>query len=86
MNKNQFKKLLDKIIQAENEVSQLVEEHHINYKDAPKENFYNLYNYVIFKFIGVLYGEYGRELIESFLFENTDMTFDELCEKLEIYE
>lgn len=86
MNKNQFKTIIDKCQLAENIIVQLDGEFGINVYNSPKENFYNLYNYVIFKLFEQLYGEYGRELIETYLFEETDITFDELCIKLNINE
>lgn len=86
MNKTQFKILIDKYSKAENIVTQLDREFGINLYDSPKENFYNLYNYIIFKLFEQLYGEYGRELIEDYLFEETNITFDELCIKLNINE
>ena len=33
-----------------------------------------------------MFGYDGKNLIEDYIFEQTDMTFDELCEKLNINE
>lgn len=86
MNKKQFKVILDKYSKAENIITQLDGEFGINLYYSSRENFYNLYNYIIFKLFEQLYGEYGRELIENYLFEETNITFDELCIKLNINE
>lgn len=78
--KNEFKKILDSYQAAENQVMQLDGEFGITLYNSSDENFYNRYNYVIRKLFENLFGDIKADLIESYIFDVTDLTFDKLWE------
>lgn len=78
--KNEFKKILDSYQTAENQVMQLDSEFGITLYNSSDENFYNRYNYVIRKLFENLFGDIKADLIESYIFDETDLTFDKLWE------
>lgn len=80
--KNEFKKILDSYQAAENQVMQLDSEFGITLYKSSDENFYNRYNYVIRKLFENLFGDIKADLIESYIFDVTDLTFDKLWELL----
>lgn len=83
MTKKELKDIIEKYQSAESDVINLDSEFGINIWNSKNENFYNKLNYVIFKLFETIYGNKGRELIENYLFEPTNITFDELYENLE---
>lgn len=85
MTKKELKILLDKCVESHNDVMNLNKTFGINMFMSTKENFYNKYNYVIYKLFEHMFGDFGRELIEEYVFDD-GITFVELCEKLNIYE
>ena len=85
MTKKELKILLDKCVESHNDVMNLNRTFGINMFMSTKENFYNKYNYVIYKLFEHIFGDFGRELIEEYVFDE-GITFVELCEKLNIYE
>lgn len=85
MTKEHLKKILDKYKSAENEVFELDNKFGIQIWNSRTENFYNKFNYVIFELISILFTEQGRELIENYLFDQINITFDELYETLQKY-
>lgn len=85
MTKKELKILLDKCVESHNDVMNLNKTFGINIFMSMKENFYNKYNYVIYKLFEHIFGDFGRELIEEYVFDD-GITFVELCEKLNIYE
>lgn len=85
MTKEHLKKILDKYKNAENEVVELDNKFGIQIWNSRTENFYNKFNYVIFELISILFTEQGRELIENYLFDQINITFDELYETLQKY-
>lgn len=85
MTKKELKILLDKCVESHNDVMNLNKTFGINIFMSTKENFYNKYNYVIYKLFEHIFGDFGRELIEEYVFDD-GITFVELCEKLNIYE
>jgi hypothetical protein len=86
MNKKDLENLICKYNNVESDMSRLHFEFGINVYGSLSENFYNKYNYIIFKLFEHMFGYDGKNLIEDYIFEQTDMTFDELCEKLNINE
>lgn len=80
--KEEFKKILDSYQAAENQVMQLDSEFGIILYNSPDENFYNRYNYVIRKLFENLFGDIKADLIEEFVFDETELTFDKLWELL----
>lgn len=84
MNKAKLKKIIDKYRAAEEEIIRLDSTFGICLYNSKNENFYNKYNYVIFKLFDALFGAENREIIEDYIFEQTDITFEELCKALNI--
>ena len=82
MTKEHLKKLIDKYQFAEKQISDLDMNYGICLWNSSRENFYNAYNYIIFDLFGQLYGEQNKQLLEDFIFQQTDMTFDELYEAI----
>lgn len=85
MNRKELENLIIKYRSAESDIMDMNARFGICVYNSYEENFYNKYNYVIFKLFESIFGFEGKEIIETFLFDET-ITFDELCEKLEIYE
>lgn len=86
MTKKELETIICKYNSAESDILEMDARFGICVYNSQTENFFNKYNYVIFKLFEHLFGYEGRELIEDYIFEQTDMTFDELCETLKIYE
>lgn len=85
MTKKELENLIVKYNSAESDIMDMNARFGICVYNSYEENFYNKYNYVIFKLFESIFGYEGKEWIETFLFEES-ITFDELCEKLKIYE
>lgn len=86
MTRKELERIINKYSDVESTMSKLFFDYGINVYNSMSENFYNKYNYIICKLFEHLFGNDGRELIEKHVFENHGMTFDELCEKLNINE
>lgn len=86
MTKQQLKDIIDKYQTADDEVSQLDRLYGICIYNAYSENFFNKYNWIIFKLLEYQFGAKNIEMIENYIFKQVDMTFDELCEALEVYD
>lgn len=86
MTKKELENLICKYNSAESDIIEINARFGICVYNSQNENFINKYNYVIFKLFEHLFGNDGREMIEEYIFEQTDMTFDELCTKLNINE
>lgn len=86
MTKKDLENIICKYNSAESEVVELDSRFGICLYNSSSENFYNKYNYVIFRLLEHMFGYDGKILIEDYIFEQTDMTFDKLCEKLNINE
>lgn len=82
MTKEHLKKLIEKYQSAEKQISDLDMNYGICLWNSGKENFYNAYNYIIFDLLSQVYGEQKKQLIEDFMFQQTDMTFDELYDAI----
>lgn len=82
MVKENLKKILECYERAHKSVLKLDEEYGVKIWDSKKENFYNQYNYIIFKLFEELFGEENRYLIEDYLFKQKDITFDDLYKTL----
>lgn len=78
MTKIELKTLCDKYKFAESQISDLDRTYGICLWNSNKPNFYNEYNYIIFKLLEEIFGEQNRMLIEEYLFDQSSMTFDEL--------
>ena len=82
MEKETLHNIIDKYREAENIITELDGTFGITLWNSKNENFYNKYNYVIFKLFEELFGEKKREILEEYIFEQNDMTFDELFKYL----
>lgn len=83
MNKDELKNIIEKYIEAENDISKLYDEFGICVWNSKKENFYNKYNYIIFKLLENIYTPEKKELLEEYIFNQVEMTFDDLYDYLE---
>lgn len=84
MNKKQFKDILEQYIKAEQEVYSLDYDHGIIIYDTDVNNFYHAFRNIIFTLFEAVFGQDGRGQIEYYLFQENDMSFDELCKKLNL--
>ena len=83
MNKDELKNIIEKYREVEDDVSKLDNEFGICIWNSKKENFYNKYNYIIFKLLENIYTPEKRELLEEYIFNQVEMTFDDLYNYLE---
>lgn len=84
MKKELLNKIIEKYKEAEDQITKLDNEFGVCLWNSYNENFYNKYNYIIFKLFEEIYTPEKRELLEEYIFEQIDqMTFDELYEYLE---
>ena len=86
MTRKELELLIGKYNSAESDIIDMNARFGICIYNSEDENFYNKYNYVIFKLFEHIFGDEGRELIEDYIFGSIDIEFNELCEKLNIYE
>lgn len=86
MTKDKLKLIIDKYVEAERQVSMMDHDYGITIWNSKRENFYNKYNFIIFKLFEDIFGTKGKDLLEDYIFEQIEMDFDELCNALEIYE
>lgn len=78
--KEELKKILDSYQAAE--VMKLDSEFGICLYNSRDENFYNRYNYVIRKLFEEIYGSEKTDFIESYAFDEIDLSFDNLFKML----
>lgn len=78
MNKEKLKEILNLYKSTENSITKLNDEFGICLWNAKNNNFYNNYNFIIHKLFIEIFSEDKVNLIESYLFDETDMSFDEL--------
>lgn len=83
MSKDELKNIIEKYREAEDDVLKLDDEFGIRIWNSEKENFYNKYNYIIFKLLENIYTPEKRELLEEYIFDQVEMTFDDLYNYLE---
>ena len=84
MTREELRNIVEKYKEAENQVSEMDSKYGICIWNSRQENFYNKYNYVIFKLLEEIYGIEKEQLLEEYIFEQTvGMTFDELYNYLE---
>ena len=84
MVKEELHKIVEKYKEAENQVYEMDSKYGVCIWNSRSENFYNKYNYIIFKLLEEIYGIEKEQLIEEYIFEQTvGMTFDELYNYLE---
>lgn len=84
MIKEELHRIVEKYKEAENQVSEMDSKYGVCIWNSKSENFYNKYNYIIFKLLEEIYGIEKEQLLEEYIFEQTaEMTFDELYNYLE---
>ena len=84
MNKMQLLKHIELFRQTEGIIQELDSKFGINIWDSKIPNFYNNYNLLIHNLLSVIFEENQVNLIEEFIFDETNLTFDELCQILKI--
>lgn len=83
MSKDELKNIIEKYREVEDDVSKLDDKFGICIWNSKKENFYNKYNYIIFKLLENIYTPEKRELLEEYIFDQVEITFDDLYNYLE---
>jgi hypothetical protein len=83
MDKDELKNIIEKYREIEDDVSKLDDAFGICIWNSKKENFYNKYNYIIFKLLENIYTPEKKELLEEYIFDQVEMSFDDLYNYLE---
>lgn len=84
MTKQQLLKNIELYKETEESIFKLDTEFGINIWNSANPNFYNNYNLIIHNLWIEIFGENNTELLENFVFEQIDISFDELCEILKV--
>ena len=82
MNKDDLKKHIELYKSTEQTIFELDNKFGINIWNSAKSNFYNNYNLIIHNLLLDIFGEEKVELLEDFIFDQTNLTFDQLWEIL----
>ena len=82
MKKIELKKFIDLYTSTENDISELNSKYGICIWDSKNPNFYNNYNLIIHNLLLDIFGEKKVEILEDFIFNQTNLTFDQLWEIL----
>lgn len=86
MRKSQLKEYIDLYRETEKSITDLDDKFGIRIWDSKDSNFYNNYNLMLHKLLVIIFDEVKVDLLEDYIFEQIEMTFDELCKALEIDE
>lgn len=84
MTRDELKQHIALYKKTEDEVFELENKFGIRIWDSKEPNFYNNYNLMIHRLLADIFGEVKSELIEDYIFEQVNISFDELCEYLNI--
>lgn len=84
MTRKELEKHIKLYKETENIIFELDNKYGINVWNSNIPNFYNNYNLLIHNLIVGIFGEENAELIEEYIFEQNNLTFDELCNHLNI--
>jgi hypothetical protein len=84
MTRDELQKHIELYRNTEDIVFELDEKYGINIWNSKNPNIYNSYNLLIHNLLVEIFGEDNTELIESYIFEETNLTFEQLCEILKI--
>ena len=82
MTKAELKKHIDLYKETEQIITDLDDKYGIKVWDSRYPNFYNNYNLLIHNLLVEIFGDEKTELLEDYMFDQTDMTFDELYETI----
>lgn len=86
MTRDELYKHIELYKKTEQIIFELSEKYGIEVWNSKCPNFYNNYNLLIHNLLVSIFGENNTNLIEEYIFEQTDMSFDELCKILQINE
>jgi hypothetical protein len=86
MTKDELQKHINLYRDTEYLVSELNSKYGINIQDSKNPNFYNNYNLIIHNLLVSIFGDLNVDLLEEYIFDQTNISFDELCQKLGINE
>lgn len=87
MSKEFLQKYIDLYKLTEKQVVDLDDKFGVQIWNSRTPNFYNNYNLIIRRLLVELFqSEEKVDLLENYIFEQIEMTFDELCKALEIDE
>lgn len=88
MTKDELKKHIQLYKETEDIVMKLDSDYGIslcNMGPSSKNNFYNNYNLIIHNLLVSIFGDLKTDLIEEYAFDQwSEMTFNDLCNRLEI--
>lgn len=84
MTRDELQKHIELYRNTEDIVFELDEKYGINIWNSKNPNIYNSYNLLIHNLLVQIFGEDNTELIENYIFEETNLTFEQLCEILKI--
>ena len=84
MTKKELENHITRYRNVENVIYELDNKYGINFFNAKFSNFYNEYNYIIHSLLVSIFGNEKTDTIEEFIFEQNNVTFDELCKYLNI--
>lgn len=84
MTKQELLKNIELYKNTEKSIFKLDEEFGINVWNSANSNFYNNYNLIIHNLWVDIFGFKNTELLENFIFEQTNISFDRLCEILQV--
>lgn len=84
MTRDELQKHIELYRNTEDIVFELDEKYGINIWNSRNPNIYNNYNLLIHNLLVQIFGEKNTELIESYIFEESELTFEQLCETLKI--
>lgn len=84
MTRDELEKHIKLYKNTEDTVFELDEKYGINIWGSLNPNIYNNYNLLIHNLLVDIFGDEKTDLIESYIFEEIDITFEQLCEKLNI--
>ena len=84
MTRDELQKHIKLYKATEDTVLELDKKYGINIWESSSPNIYNNYNLLIHNLLVDIFGDEKTDLIESYIFEQLTITFEQLCEKLNI--
>ena len=85
MTRDELRKHIDLYRNTEYLVTELNTKYGINIQDSTNPNFYNNYNLIIHNLLVSIFGDLNVDLLEEYIFEQIDISFEELCQRLNIW-
>jgi len=84
MTKKELEKHIKLYKDTEQTVFELDKQFGINIWNSSTTNFYNNYNLIIHNLLVSIFDDKKVELLEEYIFEQNNLSFNELCNKLNI--